>query len=82
MGERSAAGLKDASGVLIKSLPPGATAAKGGLMEGDVIIHCEDKNIINISDLLSCYQGNNWKGVLDLKIVRNQKEIQILLKTK
>jgi len=82
MGERSTAGLKDATGVLIKILPPESTAARGGLMEGDVIIHCEDNEIVNIGDLMSCYQGNNWKGVLNIKVVRNQKEIQVLLKTK
>ena len=82
MGERSAAGLKDDTGVLIKSVFPGSAAAKGGLMEGDVIIHCEDNSIINISDLMSCYQGNNWKGALNIRIMRNQKEMQFSLKTK
>ena len=82
MGERSAAGLKDVTGVLIKSVSPGSVAAKGGLKEGDVIIHCEDNSIINISDLMRCYQGNNWKGALNIRIMRNQKEMQFSLKTK
>ena len=82
MGERSAAGLKEDHGVIIIALGQESIAVKSGLMVEDVIIQCEDKEILNISDLLRTYQGNNWKGVLDLKIVRNQEEIQILLKTK
>ncbi|MGD9329155.1 MAG: PDZ domain-containing protein [Cyclobacteriaceae bacterium] len=82
MGERSAAGLKDDNGVLIKALPAGCIAEKGGLEEGDVIVSCEDNIIANTSDLISCFQGNNWKGILNLKVIRNQKEVMVLLKTK
>jgi hypothetical protein len=82
MGERSAAGLKDDNGVLIKTLPNGSIAARGGLEEGDVIIFCEENDIANTSDLMSCFQGNNWKGVLNLTVIRNQKEIKVYLKTK
>ena len=82
MGERSAAGLKDDKGVLIKILTKGSVAEKGGLEEGDVIIFCEDNDIVNTSDLMNCFQGNNWKGVLNLKVVRNQKEVSVMLRTK
>ena len=82
LGERSAAGLQDNNGVLITNLPAGCIAAKGGLELGDVIVFCEDNRISNISDLLSCFQGNNWKGVLNLNVIRNQKEVRILLETR
>ena len=82
MGERSAAGLKDISGVLIILLPENCIAAKGGLQERDVIIQCEGNTINTIQKLMNCYQGNNWKGVLKLQIVRNQQEKEILLETK
>ena len=82
MGERSATGLKDDKGVLIKILPAGCIAARGGLEEGDVIVFCEDKDIENVSELMRCYQGNNWKGVLNITVIRNQKEFKLLLKTK
>jgi hypothetical protein len=82
LGERSAAGLNDNNGVLIKSLPKECIAAKGGLEEGDVIVFCEDKDVKNTAVLMGCFQGNNWKGVLNLKVIRNQKEISVLLKTR
>jgi hypothetical protein len=82
MGERSAAGLKDEKGVLLKTLPKESIAAKGGLEEGDVIVFCEDNDIANTSDLMSCFQGNNWKDSLNLKVIRNQEEVKVLLKTK
>jgi hypothetical protein len=82
MGERSAAGLKDISGVLIILLPENCLAANSGLQEGDVILQCEGNTIRIIQDLLNCYQGNNWKGVLKLLIVRNQQEKEINLDTK
>ncbi len=82
MGERSAAGLKEISGVLILHIEEGGLAAKGGLQEGDVIIHCEKEKVKNTTDLMSAYQGNSWKGRLNIRIVRDQKEADILLKTK
>ena len=82
MGERSAAGLQDDNGVIIKTLPKECIAARGGLEEGDVIVFCEDRGITNISDLIRCYQGNNWKGILNLTVIRNQKEHKVLLKTR
>lgn len=53
-----------------------------GLEEGDVIIHCEEITINHITDLLSTVQGNNWKGQLNLIVIRNQVEKTISLKTK
>jgi len=82
MGERSAAGLNETSGVLITSIKQHSPGTKAGLMEGDVIIQCEDKKVNNITDLLSTVQGNNWKGKINLKIIRNQVEKAIVMKTK
>lgn len=82
MGERSAAGLKEISGVLIMNIEEGGLAANCGLQEGDVIIYCEKEKVKNTMDLMSAYQSYNWKGSLDIRIVRNQKEEDILLNTK
>ncbi|MCK5704514.1 MAG: PDZ domain-containing protein, partial [Cyclobacteriaceae bacterium] len=82
MGERSAAGLKEISGVLILKVKEGSLAAKGGIQEGDVVISCEGKEVKTISNLLNCNQGNNWKGVLKIRIVRNQNKEDLLLKLK
>ena len=82
MGERSAAGLNETSGVLITEINPKSLAEAGGLQQGDVIVRCEDSQVKNITGLLSTVQGNNWKGVLNIRIIRNQKEERISLNTK
>ncbi|MCK5210046.1 MAG: PDZ domain-containing protein, partial [Cyclobacteriaceae bacterium] len=82
MGERSATGLKEISGILILKVKEGSLAAKGGIQEGDVVISCEENEVKTISDLLNCNQGNNWKGVLKIRIVRNQNKEDLLLKLK
>ena len=82
MGERSAAGLNETSGVLITSINKNGLASRSGLQEGDVITNCEENKINNITDLLSTVQGNNWKGVLNIRVIRNQVEEKISLKTK
>jgi hypothetical protein len=82
MGERSAAGLKEVNGVLITKVNNNSLSKSAGLQEGDVIIHCEDKKIQHITDLLNTFQGNNWKGMLSLTVVRNQQEKSISIRTK
>jgi len=80
--DRSAAGLFASEGVMITNLDKNSLSELAGLMEGDVIIRCEENKIENIGDLLKCYQGNNWKGKLNMIIIRNQQEQEILLTTK
>jgi len=82
LAERSAAGLPDESGVIIRSVKAKSPAQKAGLVSGDVIISCENQKINKMQDLLSIYQGNNWKGSLVLLVFRNQSEIEIKIKTK
>jgi S1-C subfamily serine protease len=82
LGERSAAGLEKGEGVLVMSINSGSLAEKAGLKKGDVIIKCEDTVTIKMSDLLSSYQGNNWKGQLKLIVYRNQSEREIQISTK
>jgi len=68
--------------VLILKVKEGSLLAKGGIQEGDVVISCEENEVKTISNLLNCYQGNNWKGILIIRIVRNQKEKDLLVKLK
>jgi hypothetical protein len=82
LAERSAAGLNETRGVLISEVISKSLSAQGGLHEGDVIVSCENEKISNINDLLSCFQGNNWKGKLKVTVVRNQQEQTLEIKTK
>lgn len=80
--ERSASGLNETSGVLVLEIKEGSVIAKSELKKGDVIIGSEGKKIMTMADLMNSYQGNNWKGSLELQIYRNQavQKIRILLK--
>lgn len=82
MAERSSAGLNETSGVLVQRITTGSQSSKGGLQAGDVVIKCQGGKISTIQDLLSCYQGHNWTGQLNLVIVRNQQKQKLTFKTK
>jgi len=80
--ERSASGLSKTAGVLLIAIEAHSIIAKSGLLVGDVVVFGEANEINTIPDLMNVYEGNNWKGRLQLKIFRNQKEQSIILKTK
>lgn len=82
LGERSATGLNDKSGILILNVSTNSLADIAGLKSKDVIVECEGNEVKNIFELLKIYQSNNWKGKLDLGIFRNQKLIKLEIITK
>lgn len=77
LGDRSAAGLQDENGILVIELPTGTLAEKQGVLINDVIIKLNDKKTSNIAQLMDSYQGEMWKGRIDLTVIRNQEEIEI-----
>jgi hypothetical protein len=84
LGEQSAAGLAEASGVLILSVDAGSPAELGGLKAGDVIVGVENdqgtapvSRIEKLPDLLAAFQARKWLGTINLKIQRNQAERNI-----
>ena len=77
LGERSAAGLQDEHGILVVKLPAGSQAEKRGVRINDVIVKLNDHKTSNIAQLMNHYQGEMWKGRIDLTIIRNQEEIEI-----
>lgn len=82
MAERSAAGLNETSGVLILDIEDNSIIAKSTLEKGDVIISAENDKTKVIADLMNVYQNNNWKGVLNLEIYRNQKSQKLKINLK
>ncbi len=83
LGERSAAGLPDQSGVLVLAVAPGSPMAMSGLQKGDVIRQFGNKNIATLTDLLQAHQQQRWMGRASAVIMRSQAEqkISLLLKT-
>jgi hypothetical protein len=52
LGDRSAYGLPDESGVLLLNVPAGTLAAKAGLQKDDVILACNGQPVRTVKDLL------------------------------
>jgi hypothetical protein len=82
MAERSASGLNKSAGVFIMEIDEKSVLAGSDLEIGDVIIGGEGEEINEVLDLMKVYQGHNWKGVLNLKIFRNQKIMELKIETK
>ena len=78
LGDRSAYGLPDESGILMIHVPEASTAAKAGLKKDDVIISCEGKPVRTVNDLLALAKIVTGKK-LTLTISRQQQSLTIQL---
>jgi hypothetical protein len=76
LGDRSAYGLPDASGVLVIEVPANSMAARSGLQRDDVIIACNGRPVGSVGDLLAIF-GNAGGGPTELRAVRNQKSLSL-----
>jgi hypothetical protein len=72
LGEQSAAGLNDQNGVIIMEVQAGSKAADSGLKKGDVIVKSGEHEVKDIRTMYEAYQGDKWKGQLELMVIRNQ----------
>jgi len=68
--------------VLVQKMEPMSIIDATQLQKGDVIIHYDDKSIKTTMDLMNVYQKYIWKEHLDIVIYRNQKPIDLTIKTK
>ena len=82
LGERSASGLNKTAGVLITAIDPKSVLSYSTLRPGDVIIGGEGIEINKIPDLMNIFQEHNWKGMLNLKVFRNQQTVELKVNTK
>ena len=69
-------GVKDGTGMLVKSVQPGSPAAIAGLQAGDVILRLNDEPLVSPLDWMRGMEAGQGKPV-ELTIVRN-KRTQIL----
>lgn len=79
LGDRSAYGLPDETGVIILSTGKNTLLTQSGLLEKDVIRKADDKPIKNINELLDIYQAINWHGKMKVEVIRNQQLITLTL---
>ncbi len=80
LGEQSAAGLSERSGVVLLNLPVSSVLAKSGLKVGDVILKCEDVKIANFKQLLQATKDLQYLSELKLVVQRNQAETIVIIK--
>lgn len=80
LGEQSAAGLSVIEGVLVLEVPENSPLARQGLQKGDVILSCYGEPINDPGDLKKQDAANRWKGVLELRVWRNQGANEIAVK--
>lgn len=74
LAERSAAGLSAEAGIMVRELAENSVAYRQGLRAGDVIIGLNDEKVDHLPQLMEQFQGERWKGQIELRVIRNQKE--------
>ncbi|MFN8345298.1 MAG: PDZ domain-containing protein [Spirosomataceae bacterium] len=79
LGDRSAYGLPDETGVIVLSTGTNSLLSKSGLLEKDVIRMANGKPVKNIRELMDIYQEINWHGKMNLEVLRNQELVKITL---
>jgi hypothetical protein len=76
LGERSAYGLPDESGVLLLNVPAASPAAKAGLQKDDVIIACNGQPVRTMNDLQELRDAAAGDK-LTVSIIRKQKRLTV-----
>lgn len=82
LGDRSAYGLPDETGVVIIAVPGRSLLAQSGLQEKDVLRSADGRPVTGLKDLMETYSSSNWKGHIPVTIIRNQQPMQLELKTR
>ena len=82
LGDRSAFGLPDETGVVVLTIQPKGTLADAGIQPGDVIRSINDTSVKSIHDLFTTTDKEKWKNELKVTLFRNQELVEktILLK--
>jgi len=78
LGDRSAYGLPDEQGVVVISAGNGLFA-KSGIKDKDVIRMADGKAVKTIKDLMDVCQSSNWKGKIEVELIRNQQTQTLIL---
>lgn len=80
MEERSAIGLTETAGLIILELEESSPLYISGLREGDAILSVEGDTIRSITQAQKIYQGNRWKGEIEVEVIRNQETMKLSIK--
>ena len=72
--------LPESSGALVQSVIPQSPAEEGGLRRGDLVINAEGKEINDPKSLLMQVEKAQIGKPFELKVLRNNKEINLSIK--
>ncbi len=75
-----ALGLKEAKGVLVSEVVPGGPADAAGIKRGDVIVSFDGKDIKKVADLPLLVAETPAGKSVDVKIMRDSKELSLTVK--
>lgn len=85
LGEQSAAGLATMEGVIIVAVAPGGAGANAGLRPGDVITaiggtaDAPGQTTPSSAALIAAAQGRKWQSVVEIIVLRNQRNERLQL---
>lgn len=82
LGDRSAFGLPDETGVVVVAVPTDSQLGRAGLKKGDVIRTANNEDVPNVGRLLAIQQQVNWMGHIDVTVIRNQQVTTLTLPLK
>ncbi|MDW5290111.1 PDZ domain-containing protein [Formosa sp. PL04] len=82
LGEQSASGLDEISGVLVLRKSNIGTLVDSEIQIGDAIISLEGKKVKNTDDLIKIYEANKSKETLKINVFRYQKSTELLINIK
>jgi hypothetical protein len=82
LGDRSAYGLPDESGVIVIAVGTDGFIKKAGLAKGDVIRKADGEIVKDTKSFLDFVQSSNWKPGIALEVLRNQQLVKLYLPLK
>ena len=77
LGERSAAGLPDETGVLVVAAPDGSALKQLGVQAGDVILKCNGQVTADVAALEKAHGDIAAGAKLTLEVYRNQEPLKL-----
>lgn len=79
LGDRSAFGLPDETGVLVLTVPKESKLSASGLQKGDVIRTANGTEVATIGQLEAIQQQLHYMPAMSVKVIRNQQLIELNL---
>ncbi len=67
-------------GVIVADLIPGSPAEKGGMEQGDIILHYNGEDIVSVSQLRNLVAGTTPGETVSITVQRNRKQIDLSVK--